>query len=114
MSATERAKGARYERELVLDLKAAGFEAERTSNGRFQAKRGDLATNLPAIHIEAKRCENVALPRWLKQAQEDAPEGHVPVVVYRRSGEPSRAVVPWVHYVGLLARIRQLEGTLDV
>ena len=112
MSATERAKGARFEREIVRELKAKGFNADRTSNGKVQAARGDIS-GVAGLSIEAKRCETITLPAWLRQAVADAPEGTAPSVVFRRSNEKAWAVVPWPWLLDVLARLADAEAAED-
>jgi len=38
-----------------------------------------------ALHVECKRQERLALPAWLRQAEEEAPTGTVPVVCFRQN-----------------------------
>jgi len=40
-----------------------------------------------SLHVECKRQERLALPAWLRQASEEAPDGTVPVVCFRQNRE---------------------------
>ena len=93
MSAGGRAsqrKGAEAERELARLLRGYGYEVER--GGSLSYGTVPDLTGLPGLHIEAKRCERLALPAWVEQAEADAARFRdgVPVVVFRQSREPWR------------------------
>jgi hypothetical protein len=40
---------------------------------------------LTPLHVECKRQERLRIPEWIAQAQEDAPAGVPPVVVFRQN-----------------------------
>lgn len=87
MSRASRQKGQRGEREFRDLLRLHGWGAERDGSAAGDLK-GDLP---PGFRFEVKRCEQIKVPAWVAQAQEDAKEGEVPVVVFRRSnlnGDP--------------------------
>ena len=84
-------KGARFERDLAAHIQlATGLATSRTPLSGGGAALGlaggaDL-TGTPGIHVEAKRCERLDFPGWLRQAENaiartGAPEA--PVVVNR-------------------------------
>ena len=83
-------KGADGERELARILRGYGYEIERGGSLSYGAVP-DL-TGLPGLHLEVKRCERLALPAWVVQAEEDAARFRdgAPVVVFRQSNEPWR------------------------
>lgn len=112
LSATERRRGATYEREIARELRARGFNADRTSNGKVQAARGDIS-GVPGLSLECKRCERIELPKWLAQATEDAQDGNAPAVVFRRNGEKSWAVVPFAYLLDVLTRLADAEAAED-
>ena len=56
-----------------------------------------------AIHVEAKRTERLSLYAALAQADEDAPQGSVPIVWHRPNGADS-VVILWTSDLVLLAR----------
>jgi hypothetical protein len=98
MSRTERQKGQRGEREVRDILRAVGFTCER--DGRLDT---DLSHNVTGYHFEVKRRERLALPEWLRQAEDEAALDETPVVVYRASNQPWRAVLPFDRLAYLLA-----------
>lgn len=84
-------------------LRAHGFEAERDGS-----EFGDLRHNVPGVHFEAKRQERLALSRWLRQTETDAPPGVVPVLAYRQSRQPWRVVIPAGEFLRLKALEREI------
>lgn len=112
MGRAERSKGARGELEVAAVFQAAGFDCDRTPNSGGLRIRGDLYGNVPA-HIEVKRQE-VARPwLWFAQAEEEAEEGAVPVVAFRRSRSPWLAIVPLEALAELMAAAALAERGAD-
>lgn len=102
MSGMQRRKGARGELEVVQMARAAGFlDAARTSDGRSQIGRGDVA-GVPGVHIEVRRREAWALRAWLEQAEHEAHEHDLPVVAFRRNNGPWYAALPLDELLALL------------
>ena len=106
MARAERDKGKRAEREVAAILRSHGFRARR--DGRLDA---DLAHDVAGVHFEVRRRETLALPAWTRDC-ERAAGGRVPVVAYRRSAEPWRAVLPLDELARLLALERDLRGRM--
>lgn len=78
---------AAYDEELVRTPQSGGFAKKSAKAGEF---RGDI---VPAnddidlsLHIECKNAKTWSLPTWFRQAEEDCPEGKVPVVVFHQHG----------------------------
>lgn len=84
MSATERAKGARGEREVASLLREYGLPVDRTVQQSGLFVRGDL-TGVEGYHFEVKRQETLRLPLWLRQAEDECGDA-VPVVAFRQNG----------------------------
>lgn len=81
MSASERRKGVRGEREVAKLLEAAGFEVRGLeSGGDHLAVLGELV-----LHVESKRHETARPWAWHEQSAKDAPEGTLGVVFFRRN-----------------------------
>ena len=97
MARAQRRKGIRGELEVAAILRAHGFAARR--DGRLDE---DLAHDVAGYHFEVRRRETLALPAWTRDAEQGA-AGRVPVVAYRRSGEPWYAVLPFEELARLLA-----------
>ena len=98
-------KGGNYERTIAKLFKNRfGLELKRTPQSGGFAKdstkaddfRGDITlvddTKDLILHIECKNCKNWSLPKWLKQAQEDCPEGRKPVVVFHKDNSSEEYV----------------------
>lgn len=95
MSRADRQKGVRGELEVAAILRDYGFHARR--DGRLD---DDLAHTLPGTHIEVKRVERLELYPALAQCEADAGDRE-PVLVFRRSRHPWRAIVELEHYLEL-------------
>jgi hypothetical protein len=101
---TERRKGAAGEREAIALIREAGWpHARRTSDGRGQAGRGDIAGGPAGCHIEVKRQERLNVPAALSQVRADADPLDVPILVHRPSRAPWMATVPLSDLLALLA-----------
>jgi Holliday junction resolvase len=96
MSASSRRKGADAERELAELLREHGLAAQRNPVQALFGGADVLGVRLAGreLHLEAKRCERLDLPRWLRQVRADCPVGTVPVIAFRRSHEPWQVVLP--------------------
>lgn len=87
-----RNKGATGERELAALLTdALGFVVQRKLG---QARDGGDDIQVGQYRIEVKRREALRLDEWCKQVEDASQPGDVPVVAYRRNGQPWRVVVP--------------------
>jgi hypothetical protein len=103
VSATERTKGAAAEREIVHILHDAGWkDARRTSDGREQTARGDIANGPPGVHLEVKRHERLNVPKALRQVESDANPLDIPVLVHRPSRQDWCATLPLDELLALL------------
>lgn len=94
MGKMSRTKGGVGEREVVKLAKAAGFpDAERTSNGRHQRTRGDIA-GVPGMSIEVKRTEQIRFREWVAQVEESAGGVLIPVIAHRQNNMGWWAMLP--------------------
>jgi hypothetical protein len=83
-----RNKGAAGEREVAKILTDnLGFVVKRNLG---QARDGADDITIDKFRIEVKRKEALAIDKWSAQVEACAKAGEVPVVVYRRSGQPWR------------------------
>ncbi len=104
MGMMSRRKGAEGEREAAEKLNevlGTGLHRGRQYHGGPDSP--DLAGDLPGLHLEVKRVENLRLFPSLEQARRDAPTDAVPAVMFR----PSRK--PWVMIVYVDDLIRLLD-----
>lgn len=118
VSKMSRDKGKRGELEVVALANGSGLSARRTAPLQAAGQLdpalnvGDvLIIQFPLLHIEVKRDERMSVDAMCRQAEAEAPEGHKPVVAYRRNNRPWSAVVPLSHYLELLgvsAAVREL------
>lgn len=107
MGKMSRRKGGDGEREVVRIAKAAGYpDAERTSDGRHQRTRGDIA-GIPGVTLEVKRTERLALRAAWSQCTEAAGPSDLPVLAHRWNGGEWIAMVPLDELLALL-RHRQV------
>jgi hypothetical protein len=107
MGRASRDKGARAERELVAILRTEGWpDARRTSDGREQSARGDIANGPQGVHIECKFQERISIPACLRQAADDASDLDIPILVHRSSRQPWLATLELSELLPLL-RLRE-------
>lgn len=88
MSGSQRAKGARGEREVVDALNALGMMAERTA--QYCGKTGlapDVQLQGTTAHIEVKRTERLKWRQTLIQVNRDA-RGRRWFILHRQNGMP--------------------------
>jgi hypothetical protein len=93
MSATQRRKGQRGELELFRLLsEELGFVVRRNVD---QARNGGAdCIELPGFSVECKRQERLCLPAWWRQAvKQGIAMQSEPIVFFRRSREPWRALL---------------------
>ena len=89
MSRSSQRKGRSGELELVKVLHGFGFDSVQAGEPVSYGSTPDLV-GLPGIHIECKRCEQLRLSEWMKQAERDAArfQDGVAVIFHRRNREP--------------------------
>lgn len=93
-----RNKGANYERTIAKKLKEFfGVDFARTPQSGGFAKQKEKASNFRgdivsidrdydiSMHLELKNQTSWSLPAWIKQAEEDCPEGKRPCVVMHKA-----------------------------
>lgn len=87
MPINSKQKGARGERNLAEELRKYGYEARRSA--QYCGKTGEApdVVGIDGLHIECKRTQQVRDEVFLQQAERDAKEGEIPVVMYRRNHE---------------------------
>ena len=102
MSAYHRRRGANGELEIVHLVRAAGWpNATRTSDGRTQHGRGDIAHGPAHTSIDVKRTERLRLREAWAQAVADAGTA-MPVVATRWDRGPWLAIVELDELLALL------------
>jgi len=93
MGAKSRRKGVCGEREAAAELRRL-FRVEARRGRQYQGtdESPDLLVDIPQVHFEVKRVEQLRLWEALAQAIEDAGQA-VPVVLHRASRRPWVAIV---------------------
>lgn len=105
MGMKSRRKGARGERELAKEYAVRGFDAARTPNSGGLQTKGDVV-GVPGVHIEAKYKERLNLWECLKQTEDEAPDGCVPALHFRRNHTGWYVAVPLDDWLDLLEEAR--------
>ncbi len=98
-------KGATYERKIAKIFRDVfGIELSRTpQSGGFAKKstkadafRGDITclddTVDFKLHLEAKCQSTIRLREWIKQAEDDCPDGNIPVVIFHLQGTSKEVI----------------------
>ena len=77
--------GDKYKVELKRTPQSGGFSKKSEKADDY---RGDITivdnTQMLLLHIEVKNQKTWNLKQWLKQAEDDCPEGRTPVVVFHQ------------------------------
>ena len=85
MGKMSKEKGKVGEREVAALLKAYGFEARRGQQFAGGGDSPDVVHNIPGLHIEVKRTEQLNLYAALNQAMTEAAEGEYSAVFHRKN-----------------------------
>lgn len=103
------AKGRAGELELCRLLQDYGYPVQPGEAVSY-GSTPDL-TGLEGVHIECKRCEQVRLSEWMKQAERDSRYFHdgVPAIFHRRSREPWRVTMNLADFMRLYDRQKAAE-----
>jgi len=95
-----RNKGAAGERELAALLsEELGLVVKRKLG---QARDGGDDIEVGKFHIEVKRRERLQVVEWCEQVEACTPIDGVPVLAFRRNGEPWRVVLRLEHFIPLM------------
>ena len=90
-------KGGQYERDIAKKFQDQyGVELKRTPQSGGFAKKSDKADDyrgditivdtkqMLKLHIECKTHKTLSIPKWISQAEEDCPEGRIPIIVFHQ------------------------------
>ena len=79
-----RDKGAEFERAIANKLKEYGYSGRRGQ--QYSGANGDAdVVGLPGIHIECKAVERLNSFTAMKQSENDARPGEIPVVFHKKN-----------------------------
>ena len=82
-----REKGASFERQVANKIKEYGYDSRRGQ--QYSGANGDAdVVGLPGIHIECKAVERLNIHTALKQSENDARPGEIPIVVHKKNYKP--------------------------
>jgi Holliday junction resolvase len=96
----KRNKGAAGERELAGILKDnLGFEVKRNLG---QARDGADDITIQKFRIEVKRQERLQVDKWSEQVELCSKSGEIPVLAYRRNGQPWRVCLRLDDFIPML------------
>lgn len=104
MGAKSQRKGRKGELEICRIFNACGIPAEPGQAVSYGATPD--VTGIPGIHPEIKRCQQLRLTDWMKQAAEDAEKFRdgMPAVFFRRNREPWCVVMKLEDWITLYTR----------
>jgi Holliday junction resolvase len=104
-----RNKGAAGEREVAKILTDnLGFVVKRNLS---QSRDGADDITIQHFRVEVKRQETLQIDKWSTQVEACAEPGEVPVLIYRRSGQPWRVCLLLDNFIPMMRD--QLEGVID-
>lgn len=105
----KRDKGSAGERELAkLLTDQLGFVVKRNLG---QSRDGADDITIQKFRLEVKRQETLKMDLWSQQVEACAQPGEVPVLVYRRNGQPWRVCLLLDNFIPMMRD--QLEGVSD-
>lgn len=99
-----RTKGKTGELEVAGILRKHGIKARRGQQFSGSPDSPDVVADMPGVHLEVKRTERFELRAALSQAQRDAGEGEMPVVLQRGNRQPWVAVMLMEDFLKLYGR----------
>lgn len=118
-------KGGQYERNIAKKFQDKyKVELKRTpQSGGFAKKsekaddyRGDITIvdtkQMLLLHIECKAHKTLAMPKWLKQAENDCPVGRTPVVIHHEHGTSNDYIT--LSYLKFMGMIKKSQDTISV
>lgn len=122
MGAMQRNKGKRGEREVIAYLQPvlnkvygqAGLEPPQLQRNALQCDSGGCdVVGLDWMAPEVKYCETLVLPKWWRQAEQQAKPHQMPVLFYRRNGMKWRVKLLLVAMAGRATCV-QVEATMEL
>lgn len=106
-------KGAAAELEFAKLLRGFGIEARRGQQFSGGSESPDVIHNLPGVHVEVKRVENLSLYPAMDQAIRDAGEGVIPIVAHRRNHKPWLVIGLADHLIPILKQHKMEDIDYD-
>lgn len=117
MGLMSRNKGKLGERELARELsRILNCHAVRGCQFRGGPDSPDVRLDIPGLHVECKRTEQLRLYKAIEQAAADCPDGAVPLLAHRQNKKPWVAIVlleDLPKLVAVLGEHERLTSTTD-
>ena len=107
MGKMQRNKGAGFERQIVNELKVAGFAAARNLD---QTRDGGGDIDLERYMFECKRRASIAVYDWLDQCTKAAKAGQMPIVIARGDRRETIAIL---RFSDLITILKEQETCAD-
>lgn len=85
MGKTSRQKGKRGERAWAKELTDAGWPSKRGVQYQGGPDSPDVKSQMPGVHHEVKRTERLRIWDAMHQSIDEAPEGYMPIVAFKRN-----------------------------
>ena len=102
MGKMSKEKGKLGEREVAALLRKHGFAARRGQQFAGGGDSPDVVHDIPGIHIEVKRTEQLNMYAAMQQAAADSKDAEVPVVFHRKNGKDWLVIVGAEDFLELL------------
>jgi hypothetical protein len=102
LRAKPKAKGNRFEREVVDILHASGWPHARRNFWSGGAGGGDIIDGPTDVSIECKHAEACRIWDWLAQCEADARPTDIPLLIFRRNRSVPYACLPLDELLALL------------
>ena len=114
MGKYERERGARFERMVAEILRKHGYEAERGCQHSGGKDSPDVKHNMGKYHLEAKFSEHFAVWSALAQAERDAGDDEVPIVVFKRNRSKVYAVLEFDELIEIIKKGQNNDDTYQI
>jgi hypothetical protein len=110
LGASQRNKGAVYEREIVQILRGAGYLDAARNLEQTRSGGGDILVG--KFLFECKRRARLSFYEWHDQAKRAAGNTHIPVVVTRGDQKHNMVVLSLNDFLGLLREMNDGKAAL--
>ena len=91
-------------------MRDRGIAARRGQQFSGIGESPDVVADLPGVHLEIKRVENLSLYPAMAQAKRDAKNGASPTVFHRRNGEEWLVIMRAEDWLALFKKAQGIVG----
>ena len=96
-------KGKRGELQVAALLRGFGYEARRGQQFSGSPDSPDVVHSVEGFHIEVKYTEAFSPYKAMEQAEDDAKEGDIPVVFYRKKRKRWMVLIDAEDFMNLIS-----------